>query len=375
MRRLWLAVLVAAAALLGGAALQRARTETEYRRLIEAGNEALAQGRTYAAIEAFSGALAFRPDSMLAHLRRGEAYQQQEELDAAIRDLTAAARLDPNATQPLERLGEVYAERGDFAGAAEWFTQAADRDVSSAALAYRAGYGRYRAGQVTHAVAPLKRAVEQAPEAAQMHHALGLALRDTGQPDAARASFEKAVALAPALIAAREALADLIAQQGQRAEHLRHLEALAALDPTVSRHLAVAYAAARAGRTDRAVSALGSANELAPGEPRLHLALGYVWLLDAERKNDRASLRKASEALRHAAAGEQPHTSESLGILGRLAFLNGSRGEALRLLERAVSARPLWPEALKYQAEALRAAGRTPAADLAAARYRALTGG
>jgi tetratricopeptide (TPR) repeat protein len=372
MRRFWLAVLLIAAVVAGGLAVQRGRTEAEYRRLLEAGDEALAQGRTYAAIEAFSVALAFRPGSMVAHLRRGQAYQQQESYDAAIRDLTEAARIDPNAPQPLERLGEVYAERGDFARAAEWYSQASKRDERSAALAYRAGYGLYRAGQVAYAVQPLRRAVDQAPDAAQMHHALGLALRDSGDPAGARASLEKAVALAPALIAAREALSDLAGREGHAAEQLRHLEALAAIDPTVSRHLAVAMAAARAGRTDRAVLALGSANDLSPGEPRLHLALGYVWLLDAERKSDRASLRKASEALRHAATGDQ--SSESLAILGRLAHLQGQRGEALRLLERAVRERPIWPEALKYQMEVLRDMGRTAAADEAAEAYSALTG-
>jgi tetratricopeptide (TPR) repeat protein len=367
MRRIWLVVIVAGVAVAAGLAVQRGRTEAEYGRQIEAGDAALAEGRTHAAIEAFSGALAFKPGSMLAHLRRGEAYQQQESYEAAVRDLTAAARIDPNATQPLERLGEVFAERGDFVRAADWYAQAAERDARSASLAYRAGYGRYRAGQVAHAIAPLRRAVDQAPDAAEMHHALGLALRDSGDSAGARASFETAVAIAPALLAAREALAELIAREGDPAEHLRHLEALAAIDPGVSRHLAVATAAARAGRTDRAVLALGSASELAPGEPRLHLALGYVWLLDAERKRDRASLRKAAEALEHAATG--PQTSESLALLGRLAFLNGSRGDALRWLDRAVRARPLWPEALKYQAELLTALKRTEEAEAAMAAY------
>ena len=370
MRRFWLVVLIVAGAAAAGVAVQRARTEAEYRRLIDTGDEALAQGRTYAAIEAFSGALAFRPGSMIAHLRRGEAYQQQESFDAAIRDLTEAARLDPNAPQPLERLGEVYAERDEFARAAEWYSQAADRDARSAALAYRAGYSRYRAGDVASAVPALKRAAEQEPDAAEMHHALGLALRDSGDHQGARASLEKAVALAPALLAAREALAELLAREGQTADALRHLEALAGLDPTVSRHLAVALAAARAGRTDRAVLALGSANELSPSEPRLHLALGYIWLLDAERKGDRASIRKASEALRHAATSDQ--TSESLAILGRLAFLQGSRGEAVRLLDRAVRERPIWPEALRYRADALRAVGRTVDAEEALKQYEAL---
>lgn len=365
-------MLVVGIAVAAGLVAQRARTGAEYRRLIQAGDQALADGRTYAAIEAFSGALAFKPGSMLAHLRRGEAYQQQESYDEALKDFTLAVQLDPNATQPLQRLAEVHAERGDYARAAAWYSRAADRDVSSAALAYRAGHGRYRAGQVADAIAPLRRAVAQSPGSAEMHHALALALRDSGDSAGARASLEKAIEIAPALIPAREALAELHAREGNPAEHLRQLEALAALDPTASRHLAVAMAAARAGRTDRAVLALGSASELAPNDPRLHLTLGHVWLLEAERRKDPASLRKASEALRHAATG--PQTSESLAILGRLAHLTGARGEALRLLARAIRERPLWPDAFRYQADTLRAAGRTEEADAAAKAYTALKG-
>ena len=203
-----------------------------------------------------------------------------------------------------------------------------------------------------------------------MHYALGIALRDSGDPVRARASLETAVALAPALLAAREALAGLLGESGDQAEQLRQLEALTGLDPSVPRHIAVALAAADAGRTDRAVLALGSANDLSPNDPRLRLALGRVWLMDAERKNDRASLRKAAEALAHAATS--PETSESLAVMGRLAHLTGARSDANRLLERAVEHRPVWPEAFRYQADALRAAGRTEDAEAAMAKYAIL---
>jgi tetratricopeptide (TPR) repeat protein len=372
MRRFALALLVAAAALAAGVAIQRGRTDTEYRRLIEAGHAALAEGRTYAAIEAFSGALAFRPDSMVAYLRRGEAYQRQDSLDAATRDLTMAVQLDPNATQPLERLGEVSMARGDFARAADWYAQAADRDVTSASLAYRAGYNRYRAGQIAGAIPPLRHAVSRAPDEGEMHYALGLALRDTGDAQSARTALERAVVLAPAHLAARDALAALIAASGDAAEHLRHLEALAGLDPSVPRHIAVALAAASTGRTDRAVLALGSANDLSAGDPRLRLALGRVWLMDAEQKKDRASLRKAAEALEHDTG--LPQSSEALALLGRLAYLNGARADALALLERAVELRPVFPEAFRFQSDALRAAGRTSEADAAMLRHAALVG-
>lgn len=372
MRRFGLAVGVAVLALAAVLAVQRGRTEAEYRRLIAAGDAALAGGRIYPAIEAFSGALALRPNSMVAYLRRGEAYQRQESLDTAARDLAMAAQLDPNATQPLERLGEVSMARHDFARAADWYAQAADRDTTSASLAYRSGYNRYRSGDVARAIEPLRRAVARAPDAGEMHYALGLALRDTGDTAGARASLERAVQLAPALMPAREALADLLRQAGDAPEHLRQLEALAGLDSSVERHVAVALAAADAGRTDRAVLALGAANDLGSSDPRIPIALGRVWLADAEVKGDRSSLRKAAEAL--GATTTAAPTSETLALHGRLAFLTGQIAEANRLLERAVAMRPVWPEALRYQAEALRAARRAEEADAALARYDALTG-
>lgn len=354
-------------ALAAALAVQRGRTEAEYRRLIAAGDAALAAGRTYPAIEAFSGALAFRPGSMVAYLRRGEAYLQQGSLDAAARDLATAAQLDPHATQPFERLGDVAMARGDHARASDWYTQAAERDTTSAALHYRAGHTRYLSRDVGRAVEPLRRAISLSPGDGGMHYALGLALRDSGDLEGARHELERAVDLAPALLPAREALAGILHEAGDTAEHLRQLEALAGIESTVERHISVAVAASEAGRTDRAVLALGSANDLGASDPRIPVALARVWLADAEGKKDRSSLRKAAEALAHTAAN--PATSELLALRGRLAFLSGQTGEAVRLLERAVDERPVWPEAFRYQADALRAARRAEDAERALARY------
>lgn len=369
MRRILLIVVIFAALGAAGVAAQRARTAAEYRRLIASGETALASGRAYAAVEAFSAALVYRPQSMIAYLRRGEAYQRQDSLDAAVRDLTMAAQLDPNATQPLERLGDVAFERRDFARAADWYTQAADRDPESASLAYRAGHARYRAGQIARALPMLRRAVARVPQDGAAHYTLGLALRESGDVAGARESLERAVSVAPALLPAREALAGLARETGDDVEHLRQLEGLAGLEPAVPRFIAVALAAADMGRTDRAVLALGSANDIASGDPRLRLALGRVWLIEAERKKDRAALRKAAEALAH--AGEM-QTSEALALTGRLAFLTGARTEALRRLEQAVEARPVWPEAFRFYADVLRASKRVDDADAALRRYAAL---
>ncbi len=86
--------------LVAGAAAAVAYTaavrDREYRRLIAAGEAALASAQTSVAIEAFSGAIALNPDSMLAHLKRGETYRRHGDLKAAFRDLREA----PSSTPP-----------------------------------------------------------------------------------------------------------------------------------------------------------------------------------------------------------------------------------------------------------------------------------
>ena len=107
MKRLLVGVLVLAAGMAGVFAFTEVARDREYRRLVAEGDEALAADRIFLAIEAFSGAIALKGDSMLAYFKRGETYRQRGDLPSALRDLRAAARFDPMATRPLEQLGDV----------------------------------------------------------------------------------------------------------------------------------------------------------------------------------------------------------------------------------------------------------------------------
>ena len=110
-------VVLAVLALAGvgaAAAYQAVARQRDYAALLTRGDAALRDDQTFAAIEAYSGAIALRPDSMLAHLRRGQTYQRRGDrgdLEAAARDFRIAAALDRTATRPLEALGDVLIER------------------------------------------------------------------------------------------------------------------------------------------------------------------------------------------------------------------------------------------------------------------------
>src|SRR5262252_6328583 len=111
-------VLVTSAAVV---ALQTLAREWQYRALLSQGDAALRDDQTFGAIEAYSGAAAVRPDSMLARLRRGEAYARHGELEAAVKDFRAASNLDPTAIRPLEELAGAFYDMRRFGPAAETY--------------------------------------------------------------------------------------------------------------------------------------------------------------------------------------------------------------------------------------------------------------
>ncbi len=82
--------------------------DREYVRLIAAGDQAVNADQPFQALEAYSGAIAVRPEAMLAHLKRGMVYRSRGELVEALRDLRRAAELDPMATRPTELLGDTH---------------------------------------------------------------------------------------------------------------------------------------------------------------------------------------------------------------------------------------------------------------------------
>jgi tetratricopeptide (TPR) repeat protein len=354
--------------------LQQVDRERQYRRLLAEGEQALETGNSYAAIEAFSGALAFRPDSMVAHYRRGEAYRAQRRDDEALRDLRDAVRLAPDAPQPLIALGELYDVRGQPAQAAGWYAQAAEqlRDENPGLL-YQLALARYRAGSPAAARDPLRRIVARNDSIPEAHYLLGLVYRDTQEVDAAINSLERAVRLAPSLTPAREELADLYQSQGRYGDEMSQLRALAALDDHVSRRVTVALVEARRD-LDGALGTLGEAAMRAPNDSRVHLALGRVYLTRAERRGDAASVGRALDVLERALGGTAPR-SEGLALYGRALYLSGDVTGAERILREAVATSPVDLEAFTFLADAAERLGHDLSARDALTGLDALEGG
>lgn len=368
-------VIVAIAGVAGALAFGALATEREFDRLIADGDSSVAAERPFQAIEAYSGAIALKPDSMLVHYKRGAVYQSQNEPEAALRDFRSAADLDPGSLRAIESLGDVNMTLGRSERAVERYEAFVSLDERNARVLYKLGLARYRAGRIKDAMTPLQQALALDPAMGDAYYVLGLAQRDLDQLTAARKSLEEAARRSPASqTSPREALAEVYLQDGEHGLAINQLEALAALEPTnADRVVALGLAQARAGREDASVMTLGRAADRFPEAPQVYAALGHVWLMGAQRRGDRVALNKAVEALGQAARRSDA-TSETFAELGRAYLLAGDRLAAERALRQAVAKLPVPPDAYLQLAEVTARDGRIQEARDALLKYATLMG-
>jgi tetratricopeptide (TPR) repeat protein len=371
-RSLLVAAVLVIVAIAGAVAYQAAARERDYRALLTRGDAALRDDQTFGAIEAYSGAMALHPDSMLAHLRRGETYQRRGELDEAARDFRTAAALDPTATRPLEALGDVLYQLRRFDRATEAYASDLRLDDRSATVSYKMALSRYRSGDCDGALTTLATTVRLNDRLADPHYLMGLCLRQRHRNAEAIQAFEKAVSLAPGLLPAREELADLYADAGRHADELDQLETIATLDRGhIERQVALGLAQARAGHEELAVLTLGEALTGTPDQPLVYGALGRVWLDRALAHNDRVFLSKALEALARVASSPSA-TSDVLTLYGRALLLDGQIDLAEHTLEQASARYPLEPASLVLYATAAERQSHLDAARQALIDYTGL---
>ena len=342
----FLAIATAGAAL----AYQTAARERDYREQIRRGDGARRDDQGVAAIEAYSGAIVLRPDSMLPYLRRAETYATRGDLDAAARDFRTAAGLDPSAVRPLDELGDVLYERQRFDAAAESYEKGLRLDERSPGITYKLALARYRDGDIDAALKALDQTLRLTDRMSAAYYLRGLCLREKHEPADAAKAFERAVALSPGMIPAREELADLYGAAGRRADELEQLQLLAGLDRDhVERYVAMGLAHARSGQTDAALLTLTDALDRAPGNPAADGALGRVWLDMAPGRSD--ALNKALHALERAASTAAA-PSETLAVYGRALLRANQPEEAEAVLLEALQRYPVDPAAYVAYADA-----------------------
>src|SRR3989442_784197 len=334
-------VVLAATAVGAAMAYQTAARQRDYRALLARGDAALLDEQTLGAIEAYSGAIALRPDSMLAHLRLGETYQRRGDVEEAAREFRRAAGLDPSAIRPVEELGDAEYQRQRYGPAIEAYQRSVQLDDRAARVSYKLALARYRDGQLDLAVVMLGNALERAPDQPLIYSALGQVWLDLA-PTRSDA-LPKALEALERVASGPSATSDILTLYGRALLQDGNAEAAErALEQATVRHpvdpssfLFYANAAEQQNHLDASRRALMSYGALVPNDPELASRATRIATLSL-RLNDAPA---AADWFERAATA----SPNDLGLLASLADAQlraGSRDAAQVTITRGLEKDP-----------------------------------
>ena len=317
---------------------------SEFQELISRGDRAVQNDNVSLAIEHFSGALALNGQSMVAYLKRGEAYKIGGDLNAALRDTTIAVQLEQTATQPHEQLGDIALELQEFDEADRHYSRYLELDQENPFLLYKLGVARERSGSVSTAIPVIRRALEIKPDFYQARYLLGLCLAEQARFTEARDVLRAVSADQPGFLQARDALINVYFSLGDNRLELQEHDALVALDQgNPRRHVARARAYARSEQLEFGLLTLQRALEASPDSPILIETLAEFYVRFADIRNDQTALSDALKSFN--LLDLSVASSRALAYFGKTLLLAGDSTTARYMLELAISRSPVEPEA------------------------------
>ncbi|MHC4645164.1 MAG: tetratricopeptide repeat protein [Planctomycetota bacterium] len=219
-------------------------------------------GRPVEAVEAYSKAVALRPDYVEAHHNLGLLFVKLQKLPEAIEHYQAALKADPENPAVYEDLGVAL----------------------------------YRQGKTEDAIAQYRRAIEIDPNKASVHDNLGTALFRLNRLPEALESYSAAIKLDPKDPASQNNIGNIYAMLNQLDKALEHYEISLRIrpgDPETLNNLANVLAGL--GRFPQAIDTYREALKISPNDPGIYYNMGLCLKQEGRFGEAADALRKTLE--------------------------------------------------------------------------------
>jgi predicted O-linked N-acetylglucosamine transferase (SPINDLY family) len=303
-------------------------------------------GELRGAAESFAAAIARRPEFADAHNNLGVVLDRAGDPDTALRYFERACALEPRLASAHRNLAHVLRRKGRAADAAAVLERAAPLEPGDSELLCELAEALLDAGRPDAALAAAQLAVSRVPDNARAHAATGMALLAADRCAEAVSSLEHALRLDAGLGYAAVNLGEALLRLGRPDAAVEAFRAALAVADLPEGQLGLARGLEALGELPAAGTVLEQAIARAPGDARLHHALGAFlhrrgrlaeavqsydralsleprlprWILD--RGNALESLGRLDEAVAafNAAVGLDPQSAEALAGLASCAF-------------------------------------------------------
>jgi tetratricopeptide (TPR) repeat protein len=165
--------------------------------LVERGHLMESRGSFHEAIDAYTKALAHRPNSATTYYDRGVAYGRLNSWKEATDDYSRAIEHDPGMARAYNNRATAYAEQRQYQKAINDFSKAISLDPRGALTYRNRGLAYHDLGQFNQAIEDYTVAIRLDPSVFEGLFERGNAYLDTGEYKKAVADFDRAITIDP----------------------------------------------------------------------------------------------------------------------------------------------------------------------------------
>jgi len=244
------------------------------------------QGKPEEAIEVYNKALAIKPDYAEAYSNMGNALKEQGMLEEAIEAYTKALAIKPDYAEAYSNMGVALADQGKLEEAIEVYNKALAIKPDYAEAYSNMGMALKDQGKLEEAIEAYNKALAIKPDYAEAYSNMGVALADQGKPEEAIEVYNKALAIKPDYAEAYSNMGNALADQGKPEEAIEAYNKALAIKPDYAEAYSnMGIALKDQGKLEEAIEAYNKALAIKPDYAEAHMILSFV-LLNANRLSE-----------------------------------------------------------------------------------------
>jgi len=296
------------------------------------------QGKPEEAIEVYNKALAIKPDYAEAYSNMGNALKEQGMLEEAIEAYTKALAIKPDYAEAYSNMGVALADQGKLEEAIEVYNKALAIKPDYAEAYSNMGMALKDQGKLEEAIEAYNKALAIKPDFAEAYSNMGVALADQGKLEEAIEVYNKALAIKPDFAEAYNNLGNALKEQGKLEEAIEAYNKALAIKPDYAEAYSnMGVALADQGKPEEAIEVYNKALAIKPDYAEAYSNMGNALA-------DQGKPEEAIEAYNKALA-IKPDYAEAYSNMGIALKDQGKLEEAIEAYNKALAIKPDYAEA------------------------------
>ena len=320
-------------ALLGGSVQKAFKLQDPTQDQLQSLIDLHSQGQLRQTLQRIEALVQQFPMSVVLYNIQGAVLQELGQLDLSIEAYSKALAIKPNYTAAYYNMGNALKEQGKLEEAIEAYNKALAIKPDHSDASYNMAYTFQEQGKLEEAIATYKKVLAIKPDYVDAYNNMGNALKEQGKLEEAIAAYNKALAIKPDYVDAYNNMGVALKEQCKLGEAIEAYKKALAIKPDYADvYNNMGNALQEQGSLEEAIEAYNEALAIQPDHAEAYYNMGYTFQEQGKLEEAIATYNKAIAL--------KPDHAEAYYNMGITIQCQGNLKEAIAAFNNALALQP-----------------------------------